>query len=56
VPYGYSFDMLLLMGTLERLVEQVLVSDRTPRTTVVLLQGLPPSWRKTAIAAKLAVD
>ena len=52
VPYGDSFDML--MGTLERLVEQVRVSDRTPLMSV-LLQG-PPSSGKTAIAAKLAVD
>eukprot|EP00429_Kryptoperidinium_foliaceum_P039055 CAMPEP_0176171156 /NCGR_PEP_ID=MMETSP0120_2-20121206/87617_1 /TAXON_ID=160619 /ORGANISM="Kryptoperidinium foliaceum, Strain CCMP 1326" /LENGTH=746 /DNA_ID=CAMNT_0017508967 /DNA_START=135 /DNA_END=2371 /DNA_ORIENTATION=+ len=52
VPYGDSFDML--MGTLERLVEQVRVSDRTPLMSV-LLQG-PPASGKTAIAAKLAVD
>ncbi len=52
VPYGDNFD--LLMGTLERLVEQVRVSDRTPLMSV-LLQG-PPASGKTAIAAKLAVD
>lgn len=52
VPYGDNFDML--MGTLERLVEQVRVSDRTPLMSV-LLQG-PPASGKTAIAAKLAVD
>jgi vesicle-fusing ATPase len=52
VPYGDSFDMM--MGTLERLVEQVRVSDRTPLMTV-MLKG-PPSSGKTAIAAKLAVD
>jgi vesicle-fusing ATPase len=52
VPYGDNFDML--MGTLERLVEQVRVSDRTPLMTV-MLKG-PPSSGKTAIAAKLAVD
>jgi vesicle-fusing ATPase len=52
VPYGDNFDMM--MGTLERLVEQVRVSDRTPLMTV-MLKG-PPSSGKTAIAAKLAVD
>jgi vesicle-fusing ATPase len=52
VPYGESFD--LLMGTLERLVEQVRTSTRTPLMSV-LLQG-PPSAGKTAIAAKAAVD
>lgn len=52
VPYGDNFDRL--MGTLERLVEQVRVSDRTPLMSV-LLQG-PPASGKTAIAAKLAVD
>lgn len=52
VPYGDNFDML--MGTLERLVEQVRVSDRTPLMSV-LLKG-PPASGKTAIAAKLAVD
>jgi vesicle-fusing ATPase len=52
VPYGDGFDML--MGTLERLVEQVRVSDRTPLMSV-LLQG-PAASGKTAIAAKLAVD
>jgi len=52
VPYGDSFD--LLMGNLERLVEQVRVSDRTPLMSV-MLKG-PSSSGKTAIAAKLAVD
>ena len=52
VPYGDSFDGL--MGTLERLVEQVRTSDRTPLMSV-LLSG-PPSSGKTAIAAKSAVD
>ncbi|KAL3916948.1 MAG: hypothetical protein SGILL_004942 [Bacillariaceae sp.] len=52
VPYGDSFD--LMMSTLERLVEQVRTSDRTPLMTA-LLKG-PPSSGKTAIAAKLAVD
>jgi vesicle-fusing ATPase len=52
VPYGESFDML--MGTLERLVEQVRTSERTPLMSV-LLQG-PPATGKTAIAAKMAVD
>ena len=52
VPYGDNFDML--MGTLERLVEQVRVSDKTPLLSV-LLKG-PPASGKTAIAAKLAVD
>lgn len=52
VPYGDSFDGL--MGTLERLVEQVRTSTRTPLMSV-LLQGSPSSG-KTAIAAKLAVD
>lgn len=52
VPYGDSFD--LMMSTLERLVEQVRTSDRTPLMSV-LLKG-PPASGKTAIAAKLAVD
>eukprot|EP00980_Cylindrotheca_fusiformis_P023161 scaffold10199_cov146-Cylindrotheca_fusiformis.AAC.18 len=52
VPYGDSFDML--MGTLDRLVEQVRSSDRTPLMSV-MLKG-PPSSGKTAIAAKIAVD
>jgi len=52
VPYGDSFD--LMMSTLERLVEQVRSSDRTPLMSV-LLQG-PSQSGKTAIAAKLAVD
>jgi vesicle-fusing ATPase len=52
VPYGDSFDTL--MGTLERLVDQVRVSERTPLMSV-LLQG-PPSAGKTALAAKIAVD
>jgi vesicle-fusing ATPase len=52
VPYGDIFDGL--MATLERLVEQVRTSERTPLMSV-LLQG-PPASGKTAIAAKLAVD
>eukprot|EP00539_Tryblionella_compressa_P007397 CAMPEP_0178763970 /NCGR_PEP_ID=MMETSP0744-20121128/17509_1 /TAXON_ID=913974 /ORGANISM="Nitzschia punctata, Strain CCMP561" /LENGTH=758 /DNA_ID=CAMNT_0020419049 /DNA_START=105 /DNA_END=2381 /DNA_ORIENTATION=+ len=52
VPYGDSFD--LMMSTLERLVEQVRTSDRTPLMSV-LLKG-PPASGKTAIAAKLSVD
>ena len=52
VPYGDSFD--LLMDTMERLIEQVRVSDKTPLMSV-LLQG-PPASGKTAIAAKCAVD
>ncbi|KAL3916316.1 MAG: hypothetical protein SGILL_005232 [Bacillariaceae sp.] len=52
VPYGDSFD--LMMSTLERLVEQVRTSDRTPLMTA-LLKG-PAASGKTAIAAKLAVD
>jgi vesicle-fusing ATPase len=52
VPYGDSFD--LMMSTLERLVEQVRTSDRTPLMSV-LLKG-PAASGKTAIAAKLAVD
>ena len=52
VPYGDTFDGL--MGTLERLVEQVRTSARTPLMSV-LLQG-PPGAGKTAIAAKVAVD
>jgi len=52
VPYGDSFD--LLMGTLERLVEQVRVSDKTPLMSV-MLKG-PAASGKTAIASKLAVD
>jgi vesicle-fusing ATPase len=51
VPYGESFDML--MNTMERLVEQVRMSDKTPIMSV-LLRG-PPSCGKTAIAAKVAV-
>jgi vesicle-fusing ATPase len=52
VPYGDSFDNL--MATLDRLVEQVRTSERTPLMSV-LLQG-PPASGKTAIAAKMAVD
>jgi len=52
VPYGDSFDQL--MGNLQRLVEQVRVSDKTPLMSV-MLKG-PPASGKTAIAAKLAVD
>ena len=52
VPYGDSFDHL--MHTLERLVEQVRTSVKTPLMSV-LLQG-SSAVGKTAIAAKLAVD
>lgn len=52
VPYGDSFDHI--MGTLERLVEQVRTSPRTPLMSL-LLQG-PAAVGKTAIAAKVAVD
>jgi len=52
VPYGASFG--IMMAILERLVEQVRSSERTPLMSV-LLQG-PPASGKTAIAAKLAVD
>jgi len=52
VPYGESFDML--MNNMERLVEQVRTSTKTPLMSV-LLQG-PPNSGKTAIAAKVAVD
>lgn len=51
VDYGESFAML--MATMERLVEQVRTSDRTPLMTV-LLRG-PPNSGKTAVAAKVAV-
>jgi len=34
VPYGDSFDSL--MGTLERLVEQVRTSDKTPLMSILL--------------------
>ncbi|KAL3774879.1 hypothetical protein ACHAW5_007297 [Stephanodiscus triporus] len=52
VPYGDSFD--LLMGNMERLVEQVRTSEKTPLMSV-LLQG-PPASGKTAMAAKVAVE
>jgi vesicle-fusing ATPase len=52
VPYGDTFDHI--MNTLERLVEQVRSSTKTPLMSV-LLQG-PAAVGKTAIAAKLAVD
>ena len=52
VPYGDSFDNM--MATLERLVNQVRESDRTPLMSV-LLQG-PAASGKTALAAKVAVD
>lgn len=51
VPYGESFDFL--MSTLDRLVEQVRNSEKTPLMSV-LLQG-PPGCGKSAVAAKLAV-
>ncbi|KAL9180341.1 hypothetical protein ACHAXT_008311 [Thalassiosira profunda] len=52
VPYGDSFD--LLMGNMERLIEQVRTSDKTPLMSV-LLQG-PVASGKTAVAAKVAVE
>jgi vesicle-fusing ATPase len=52
VPYGESFD--LLMSTMDRLVEQVRTSSKTPLMSV-LLHG-PPSSGKTAIGAKVAVS
>jgi len=52
VTYGESFDML--MNTMNRLVEQVRTSERTPLMSV-LLQGQPFSG-KTAVAAKIAVE
>jgi len=52
VPYGESFDYI--MNTMDRLVDQVRSSDKTPNMSV-LLRG-PPSCGKTAIAAKVAVD
>jgi len=52
VPYGDSFE--LLMGNMERLIEQVRTSEKTPLMSV-LLQG-PPSSGKTAVAAKVAVE
>jgi len=42
------------MGTMDRLVEQVRASDKTPLMSV-LLQG-PPAAGKTAVTAKVAVD
>jgi vesicle-fusing ATPase len=52
VPYGDSFD--LFMGTLERLVNQVRTSSKTPLMTVLLAGHA--NTGKTAIAAKIAVD
>lgn len=52
IPYGDVFDNLIT--TLERLVEQVRSSSKTPLLSV-LLQGANGSG-KTAIAAKVAVD
>jgi len=52
VPYGDSFDML--MGNMERLIEQVRTSEKTPLMSV-LLQG-PAASGKTAVAAKVAVE
>lgn len=52
VPYGENFDYL--MHTMERLVEQVRSSNKTPILST-LLRG-PPSSGKTAVAAKIAVD
>merc|ERR1712038_1918936 len=51
VPYGDSFDNI--MSTLDRLVDQVRYSDRTPLMSV-LLRG-PTASGKTAVAAKVAV-
>jgi len=52
VPYGETFDFL--MGTFDRLVDQVRYSDKTPLMSV-LLRG-PPASGKTAIVAKVAVS
>lgn len=52
IPYGDTFDNLI--QTMERLVEQVRSSSKTPLLSV-LLQGSNGSG-KTAIAAKCAVD
>jgi len=52
VPYGEKFDSL--MSTMERLVEQVRSSDKTPLMSV-LLQG-QVACGKSAIAAKVAVS
>jgi len=52
VPYGDSFDFL--MATMERLVEQVRTSEKTPLMSV-LLKGSPASG-KTAVAAKVAIS
>ena len=52
VNYGESFDSLLL--SMQRLVDQVRVSAKTPLLSV-LLHG-PAATGKTAMAAKLAVD
>uniref|UniRef100_A0A7S2MX11 Vesicle-fusing ATPase n=1 Tax=Helicotheca tamesis TaxID=374047 RepID=A0A7S2MX11_9STRA len=52
VPYGDEFDML--MGTMDRLVEQVRASEKTPLMSV-LLHG-PPASGKTAVTAKVAVS
>lgn len=51
VPYGENFGYL--MSTMDRLVEQVRSSEKTPLLSV-LLRG-PHSCGKTAIAAKVAV-
>jgi len=52
VPYGENFDYI--SSTMERLVQQVRLSTKTPLLST-LLRG-PPSCGKTAIAAKVAVD
>jgi len=51
VPYGDSFDSLI--STMERLVEQVRTSEKTPLLSC-LLKG-PNASGKTAVAAKVAV-
>jgi vesicle-fusing ATPase len=52
VTYGESFDML--MSTMQRLVDQVRVSEKTPLMSV-MLSGQPFSG-KSAVAAKVAVE
>jgi vesicle-fusing ATPase len=52
VPYDDGFDNI--MGTMDRIVEQVRTSTKTPLMSV-LLKG-KPNTGKTAIAAKVAVE